>query len=282
LRRYGVRPRKKSGQTFLTDPIVAKQIVDAAELSSQDVVLEIGGGLGILTMWLTRSAGHVYVVEIDPRLVRALRDRFENHSNVQVIQGDALSIQLPAANKVVSNLPYSVSSEITFRLIRELEFEIAVLMYQREFADRLLAEPGTRDYSRLTVDVRYAVDVEEVLQVPADRFYPVPAVDSTVVRLKHRTVGPFPQDEDVFYWTVRGVFSYPNKQVRRALRIWFKSFGRNESEADVLLKRCADVITGTERVRQLPVAVFVRLADEVLGMIETGLVPDPRRGGRSR
>ncbi len=276
LRKYAVTPKKKMGQTFLTDAVVARKIVEAAEVSESDHVLEIGGGLGILTVWLAQRARKVTVIEIDSKLARALRERFTDSNNLEIIQGDALVVPLPEVDKVVANLPYSISSEITFRLIDECEFDVAVLMYQKEFAERLLAKPGSREYSRLSIDIQYKMVIEPVILVPANKFYPEPAVDSIVVKMHKRTEGPFARDERIFYWIVHGLFAYPNKHLRKALRIWFKNIGVEKEQADRLITATNGIVDGTERLRSLSLGKLVRLADETLCLVEDGTLPDPR------
>ncbi|MFW9892690.1 MAG: 16S rRNA (adenine(1518)-N(6)/adenine(1519)-N(6))-dimethyltransferase RsmA, partial [Candidatus Thorarchaeota archaeon] len=225
LNRYKVKPRKKYGQSFLKSHAIAREIVQLAKVSSKDSVLEIGGGLGMLTRWIAAEAGKVHVIEIEPGLIKALNDVSRGFGNLEIIEGDALTVSLPDANKVVANLPYSISSEITFRLLRELNFESMVLMYQKEFASRLVAKPGSSEYSRLTVNVQYHAKAELMMDVSADMFYPVPAVDSTVVRITPRTEGPHAKDESIFHWMIGGIYLYPNKNVRKAFRIWFKNIG---------------------------------------------------------
>ncbi|MHA1771262.1 MAG: 16S rRNA (adenine(1518)-N(6)/adenine(1519)-N(6))-dimethyltransferase RsmA [Candidatus Thorarchaeota archaeon] len=276
LEAYGFKPKKKRGQTFLVDSLVARNIAEAAKITKTDHVLEIGGGLGALTEWLASSAGRVTVIEIEPVLVKILRSRFGNRENVEIINGNALVVPLPKVNKIVANLPYSISSEITFRLIREGEFEYAILMYQKEFADRLLAVPGTQTYSRLSIDVQYKMIVEKLLQVPASKFYPRPAVDSVVVKMKRRTKGPFAKDERVFYWMIHGIFAYPNKVLKKAVRIWFKNLGVERSLVDSLIGSCRDAVDGSERLRTLSMEILVHLADCILDLVEKKLLPDPR------
>ena len=276
LGKYGITPRKTLGQSFLVNPSIAQDIVNAAHLKSDDVVLEIGGGLGILTKRIVLSAGKVYVVEKEKALAAVLRDLMREHQNLEVIEGDALSIDLPPANKVVANLPYSISSPITFRILNEIRFESAVLMYQREFANRLLSPVGSRDYSRLTIEVTYRADVERVRDVEAREFYPVPKVDSTVVRMIPHLSGPFARNNEIFHWMIRGIYSYPNKQIRKAFRIWFRGLGYDDEASESLTKRCQDGFMGTERLRDLSRESLVRLSDCVLQMIEDGMLCDPR------
>ena len=279
LQKYSVRPSKKTGQSFLTSERVARDIVRSANLTKNESVLEIGGGLGILTHWLAQYAKTVHVVEKDVGLVRALREILSGLDNVEIIEGDALAIDLPEVDKVVSNLPYSISSDITFRLLEKVKFKSATLMYQKEFAERLLAEPGSANYARLTIGVNYHVDVAQIMSVPASVFYPVPKVDSTVVCLTPRLAGPFARNPEIFFWLIHGIYSYPNKQIGKALRIWFRNMKLDKALANTLMDRAGASVTGTERLRNLTLDILVMLADSLVEMIEDGLVPRP--GGKS-
>ncbi len=259
------------------DSGIARRIVKAAELGPMDRVLEIGGGLGILTKPIAEAAGKVYVIEIDPLLVRALQDTMAGTENVEVIHGDALHVSLPMANKCVSNLPYSISSDMTFRLWNELNLEMAVLMYQREYAQRLLAEPGSKEYSRLTVDINYRATVEKVMHVPATMFYPIPAVDSVVVKMEPRVQGSFAEDRSLFLQMVNGIYPYPNKHLRKALGIWLENMGLSKDLSEIAIQRTGRGLAGEERLRCLRLEDLIALADALLGMINEGILPDIRR-----
>jgi 16S rRNA (adenine1518-N6/adenine1519-N6)-dimethyltransferase len=242
----------------------------------------VGGGLGILSNELAKQARHLYVIEIAPGLVRALQDILRNHQNVTVLEGDALTMELPEVDKVVSNLPYSISSEMTFRLLRELKFDQAVLMYQKEFAQRLLAEPFSQDYSRLTINIRYQADVEHVMDVPAGMFFPTPVVDSIVVRIRHVINGPRARSDDIFFWTIAGLFSYPNKNLKNALRIWFRNLNVEKYQVDTVIERCQKTLNGSERMRTIGIDDLVVLADSILDSIEEGVISDPRSESNER
>lgn len=276
LKKYKVRPTKKHGQSFLKSQQVARNIVRSAEITKEDTILEVGGGLGILTKQLVQEGGHIYVIELDPGLVQALRSTFADRENITIIEGDALKVPLPNVTKIVSNLPYSISSEITFRILRELEFEQAILMYQKEYAQRLQAIPGTSEYSRLSVNIGYQAEVEHLMDVPADKFYPVPAVDSVVVRLKKSTKVPRAKNDDVFFWMINGIFSYPNKHLRKAMRIWFRNLRVDQNLVDVVLEHCTSGPRGDDRLRTIAIGKLVMLADSLLILIEDGKLPDPR------
>jgi 16S rRNA (adenine1518-N6/adenine1519-N6)-dimethyltransferase len=171
-------------------------------------------------------------VEKDDRLVRILRKQLKNFSNVQILHCDALRMQLPYFDKVVSNLPYWISSEIIFKLL-EKRFKLGVLMLQKEFADRLVAKPGTEDYSRLAVNVHYRADVELHDEVPPAAFYPEPKVTSRIVIIRPRESAFKIFDEKKFSALVRALFQHRRQRVRNALlRSFTEVFpGRNLSKA---------------------------------------------------
>ena len=202
----------KLGQHFLMDRGATIRIASYAELEPEDNVLEIGPGTGNLTEALASRAGHVYAVEIDPDLAAQLSGRF---SNVQVIKGDALKVELPHYNKIVSNLPYQISSRITYRLLSR-PFETAVLMYQWEFARRLAAAVGSEEYGRLAMVVGFFCRIEILEKVSKMAFRPVPQVDSAIVRLQPRLDRPEADPAD-FMRLVEGLFNNRRKKVKKGL-----------------------------------------------------------------
>jgi 16S rRNA (adenine1518-N6/adenine1519-N6)-dimethyltransferase len=203
---------KKLGQHFLIDRRVLSRIGDYASLSRSDAVLEVGPGTGNLTRVLSERAGSVYAIEVDPALASSLEGRFEN---VSIIRGDALRVPLPEYNKIVSNLPYQISSKITFRLLAR-PFDLAVLMYQREFAERMVAPPGRREHGRLALNVAFWAEAEVLETVPRGAFSPRPQVESAIVRLRPRKT-PAPVDWGGFEALTRGLFSMRRKKIKRAL-----------------------------------------------------------------
>ncbi|MBD3405996.1 MAG: ribosomal RNA small subunit methyltransferase A [Candidatus Lokiarchaeota archaeon] len=273
LQKYSVRPDKKRGQSFLTNRYVAKKIVDAAKISDSDIVLEIGGGLGILSEWLAKYAQKLFIIEIETGLVQALKDLFEHQNHVAIIEGDALEVDFPRINKVVANLPYSISSEITFRILKKIDFEVAILMYQKEFADRLVAKPGSRKYSRLTIDFQYYAHAEKIMDVPSNAFYPEPAVTSTVVKITKREEKMFVKSEDVFFKLVHGIYPYPKKQLGNALKIWLERLDLNSDLSRLILKNTAG-IEGNERLREIPQESLIRISNTIADLIQEGRMPN--------
>ena len=223
LRRYRIIPKKHLGQNFLVNENILQEMVYYASLKSKDTVLEVGAGLGFLTERLAEKAGRVIAVEIDDKLVRALRRRLMPYDNVTVIHGDIMKVKIPQFNKVVSTPPYFISSPLHFWLLNK-RFEEAILSFQEEFARRLTATPGSRDYGRLTVATYYRAEAEILRAVPKEAFWPRPKVDSSIVRLKPRNPPFSVTDEKLFFEVVNVIFTQRNKKLRNALIPFFSRF----------------------------------------------------------
>ena len=210
------RPSKRLGQNFLVDPNVALDIVSAARLTQSDKVLEPGPGHGTLTRLLQKRAGTVIAVEKDPGLAHELREMLREHSNVIIIEGDVLKTTLPPFNKIVSTPPYYLSSKLILFLVNS-KFELASMVFQKEFGERLVAEPGTADYGRLTVTTQRNLEVEKISEVPRTVFHPRPKVDSILLRLTPKEERK-KLDEVLFEEMVRGIFTQRRRLLRGALR----------------------------------------------------------------
>jgi 16S rRNA (adenine1518-N6/adenine1519-N6)-dimethyltransferase len=207
------------GQHFIKSESLLKEIAGYLKISKEDVVLEIGAGDGRLTKYLT-SAKKVYAVEIDKKLIPKLQAR--GFENVEIINKDILDFEFPKeVNKVIGNLPYEISSPITEKILLFLNSQLhsgvknllAVLMYQREFAERMTAFPGIKDYSRLSVLVNYYADCEVIKNIPKGVFRPPPKVDSSLVRIIPKAV----KRDDKLFEVVRILFMHKNKKVINAL-----------------------------------------------------------------
>ena len=236
LRYYRVVPKKRLGQNFLVDEEALHKMVSYAGISGEDTVLEVGAGLGFLTEKLAENAGGVIAVEIDRRLVEALRKRLKGYGNVTVLQGDIMKISVPRFNKVVSTPPYSISSPLQFWLLNK-PFEETVLSFQEEFAKRLTASVGSKDYGRLTVTTYYRADVEILDVIPKESFWPSPKVDSLIVRLKPRCPPFRVEEEEIFLDLVRAIFTQKNRKLRNAVVPFFSRFRLSRREAMKLAER---------------------------------------------
>jgi len=266
-RRAGVRGDPDRDQHFLIDDRVLDRIPTyLPEDVDRTHILEIGGGTGALTDRLLRVAERVTVVERDPALAAFLREEFEadiETGRLEIIEGDALEVELPDFTACVANLPYGISSEITFRLLptqRPL-----VLMFQREFGERMAAEPGTDDYGRLSVSAQHYADVEVVEIVPPEAFDPAPAVESAIVRLQPREPDYEVADEAFFFDFVKALFTQRRKTIRNGIRNTAHISGLSDPEAVVDAVESADEDLLRARAGSLSPAAFAELtaiADE--------------------
>lgn len=215
LNKHGLRPKRYSGQNFLVDPAVLQRQVGYADVSNRESVLEVGPGVGNLTRYLVEKAGKVIAVEKDPELAVILRERFRGKDNLEVIEGDVMRTELPPFDKVVSNIPYSLSSPLTFLLLKK-GFNKAVITYQKEFAERMVALPGSRSYSRLSVATYYRAHARILEVLPPEAFYPEPEVSSAIVELIPKDPH-FQVHEEFFFEVLRALFTHRGKTVRSAL-----------------------------------------------------------------
>jgi dimethyladenosine transferase len=246
----------KWGQHFLIDDRIIERILSYADIRPTETILEIGGGTGNLTRKLATKCRKLTVIEADWQLAERLR----TIPGVEVIHGDALRIAFPPFDKTVSNLPYQISSQVTFKLLR-CPFVCAVLMYQKEFAERMVAAPGTKNYSRLTVCLSYKSQIEVLEHVPSTAFKPRPRVDSTIVKL----IPVEPQfdvlDELFFHTFVRALFTQRRKKLKAALAIAAQLL--NVQAVDQLIAklplRCLQL-----RPYELPPEKIAALSDEFL------------------
>jgi 16S rRNA (adenine1518-N6/adenine1519-N6)-dimethyltransferase len=228
LKDYGIVLNRKLGQNYLIDDFKRKKILNFANLNSYDSVLEIGPGIGTLTLPMASVAKKVIAIEQDPRIAQILNNRLEEIGldNVQIINSDALKVDFPHFNKIVSNLPYQISSPITFKFL-DYDFDLAVLMYQKEFAQRMNAPVGSKHYSRLSVMMHYKALVKIADNVSAQSFIPPPKVDSAVVKMiPLKGV----KTDDFFASVCRALFQHRRKKTSKSLRESFHEIGNFKKE----------------------------------------------------
>ncbi|AEV70452.1 16S rRNA (adenine(1518)-N(6)/adenine(1519)-N(6))-dimethyltransferase RsmA [Acetivibrio clariflavus] len=228
IRKYGIKLTKSLGQNFLTDYNIVSRIVDTAEITKDDMVIEIGPGIGSMTVELASRAGRVAAVEIDKNLIPALEENLREFSNVEIINRDIMKVSVKDITyskqnmklKVVANLPYYITTPIIMKLLEEEDndIELMVFMVQKEVAQRMVAKPGGKDYGALSVAVQYYAQPEKVFDVPPHCFIPQPEVDSTVVKLKRNVIPPvILKDKDMFFKVVKAAFGQRRKTLLNAL-----------------------------------------------------------------
>jgi 16S rRNA (adenine1518-N6/adenine1519-N6)-dimethyltransferase len=270
---WNIRAKRKLGQVFLADKNIATRIVAGAGVHADSIVMEIGAGLGALTLPIARTACKVYAVEKDAQLAELLSTELlvNRISNVEIVRRDFLELNLNAvADKhplpllVMGNLPYNISSQILVKLIhcRGL-FSRAVLMFQRELAQRLTARPGGRDYGRLTVMLRYSGEVKSLTVVAANAFFPKPQIDSEVLEIDFFPPGKQPAaDEHFLFDVIKAAFGRRRKTLKNAL-----VGSQLNIPKDIVLEALAQTgIDPSRRAETLAVREFVALANS-LGLL---------------
>ncbi len=260
LKKYKIRPNRRKGQNFIIDYKIIEKQIRFANISNQDIVVEIGAGLGTLTQFLAEISKKVIAIEIDKRLIQILEDRFSTFKNVEIIHGDILDLELPLDfNKIVSNIPYSISSPLTFKILDEMNFiDLAILTYQLDFAKRMIAHPGSKEYSRLSVNVYYKAHVKILEKVPNDSFYPPPKVQSAILELIPRKP-PFKViDEKFFNVITQKLFIRKNRKVKKMLQNYLETKNLSKHEIGLIIK---DLPYQDMRVRNLPPEAFAEISN---------------------
>ena len=266
--KFSSRPKKRFGQHFLISPTILTGILRLADLTPDDIVVEIGAGTGTLTEALASRVGRLLALELDRDLIGPLRQRFADRPQVEIVHADALTFdfdELPAPIKVVANLPYGTAVAILMRLLtRRSGMCCAVIMLQREVAERLYAAPGSKAYGSLTLLTQWYAIVNKGFHVPPSAFTPPPKVMSTVVRIIPRPTPPVAvQDEACLFRIIHAAFAQRRKTLANALRHALPSI-----EPPILRQTLDDSgIMPSRRGETLTLDEFARLSDALQPMI---------------
>ena len=268
-KRFDIKMSKKLGQNFLIKRGIVDEIVKAADLQEGEPVLEIGPGIGTLTQGLAQSGAHVTAIELDTRLLEVLDTTLAQYSNVTIVHGDVLKLDVPSIMnnepfKVVANLPYYITTPIIMSLLESrLPIERLVVMVQKEVALRMVAKPGTMDYGALSVAVQYYTKPDIVLDVPPKSFLPAPAVTSSVIRCVLRDKPPVDViDEKLFFRVVKAGFA----QRRKTFANTMKTTGLSKDRIEELLAKAN--IDGQRRGETFTLQEFADVANAWVALIK--------------
>ena len=268
LAAHNIWPKKQLGQNFIIDPAFTKMIVNRSGISPEDVVLEIGAGLGALTIPLARKAKKVFAVERDRQIIDILKTEIlaSGLSNTVIIEKNILTVDIEVLAEnigrkivVMGNLPYNISSQILVQLIKSRKtVSRAILMFQKEMAQRISAQPDCKDYGRLSVMLRYCSNIKKLADARASLFYPKPKVDSEILELRFKSKAVDPaRDEAFFFRVIKAGFGNRRKTLKNALAA---------SELDIDANTAMDILerSGIDPVRRaetLNTAEFVKLSN---------------------
>lgn len=272
MNKYNITANKSYGQNFLIDENVVSGIVEKAEVSKKDLVIEIGPGLGTLTSFLLESAGKVICIELDTNMLKILNDRFNLYNNFELINDDVLKVNLQeliSKNskfeniKVVANLPYYITTPIIMKLLEEkLNLTSITVMVQKEVAERLTEKPGGKNTGSITYSINYYTEPETVLEVPKDCFIPSPKVDSSVIKLnvlKEPKIKVL--DEGLFFKVVKYAFLQKRKTLINSLS---NSGILNKNEIESILNELN--LDLRVRAEQLTLEQFGEISDKLYNL----------------
>lgn len=278
LNKYGIHANKSLGQNFLINNEVVSTIIESANISNKDLVIEIGPGLGTLTGRLLEKAGKVICVELDDRMISILEDRFKLYNNFELIHNDVLKVDLNKiieenlensnlkTAKIVANLPYYITTPIIMKLLEEkLNIETITVMIQKEVADRLVALPGTKNAGAITYSVYYYADASKIIDVERNSFIPEPNVTSTVIQLKIRKKSLLQvENEELMFKIIKQAFMQRRKTLVNALSNL--AIFNNKEEIIQLLKE----LNINEKVRgeALTIEQYAKITNRILKKIE--------------
>ena len=277
--KYGFRLSKSLGQNFLTDKNLIDEIIESAQIGPEDLVMEIGPGMGVITMEAAEKAKKVIAVEIDKNLIPILKETLKDYDNVEIINKDILKTDVNglidgckekfAGVKILGNLPYYITTPIIMKLLEDgVKADSITIMMQKEVADRIKALPETKAYGALSVAVQYYCTAEAVVNVPKEVFMPQPKVDSTVLRLCIRKEKPvILEDRDMFFRCVKAGFGQRRKTLLNSL------MGIDNITKDIVRDALEKAgIDPSRRAETLNLEEFAKLSNEVfLRMMQKGI-----------
>ena len=275
LRNYGIVANKRLGQNFLINQEVIDCIINQSNVTKEDLVIEIGPGLGTLTKSLLEVSGKVICIELDPKMIYILNERFSQYSNLEIIQQDILKVNLNEiignnrqykSVKVVANLPYYITTPIIMKLLENnYEIDTITIMIQKEVAQRIVASPGGKDYGVLTLSVGYYADAKIIANVGNEDFIPIPSVDSAVVLLDVYKEKKYDvKDEKMLFGIIKAGFSQRRKVFVNAVESSLKYYGITKEEfLKILNYRHIDDL---QRAETLSLEQFIEITNDIVNI----------------
>lgn len=264
LNQHGIKLNKNLSQNYLIDKNKRDQIIDFGNICKSDVILEVGSGIGTLTLELSKRAKEVIAIEQDPSICNILSKRLRDNKidNVKLINDDALNVDFPKFNKIISNLPYQISSPITFKFLN-YDFDLAILMYQKEFALRMNGKVGSKNYSRLSAILYFKCEIEKLTDVSSESFIPKPKIDSSVIKLTPKEKIISDKDFETYSKFTKALFQHRNKKIRNALidsRHEFSNLDKKE------IKEKINAIDSEDLIDYLSKRVITLKPEEILDL----------------
>ena len=236
LNQLNITPNKKLGQNFLVDPLLTKKIISISELNDKDIILEIGPGLGALTERLVKIVKKIYAVEIDKKLVSFLIDKFSSFDNIEIINGDILKTDIPEVNKVISNLPFTITGPIFEKVFFNDKPPHGILTIEKSIADRIFFRNKYKHFSRITVSINSFMNPNRKYKISRNSFYPQPKIALSLIDITSRNdINEFllnNKNREFYLRFLGGIMPYKNKNLVNALYLFLKNEGKLEFKKD--------------------------------------------------
>ena len=274
MKKYGIKANKDLGQNFLINEEVVENIINSSEISKEDLIIEIGPGLGTLTKELIKRAGKVVCIELDKKMIKILKERFISYSNLEIINDDVLKVNLKELInkykghdnikkvKIVANLPYYITTPIIMKLLEDkLDIESITVMIQKEVADRLIEIPGGKNTGAITYTIYYYCESEKIMEVPNNSFIPEPDVTSEVIKMKLRNKPAVEiENPKVMFMIIKSAFMQRRKTLLNALTNT-QVFASKQEGLKILKKLNLDE---NVRAENLSIQDYANIAKEIL------------------
>jgi 16S rRNA (adenine1518-N6/adenine1519-N6)-dimethyltransferase len=274
LKKLSISPKKHLGQNFLINELTTSKIIEFSNISEDDIILEVGSGLGVLTEKLVAVAQNVYAYEIDSKLYRYLSDKFGKRSNLKIIHQDILKAELPPHNKIVSNIPYSITGPLLEKIFFKLNPPNGNLVIEKSISDRIFYNTDYQNFSRITVSVNSFMKPIKRVQISKNSFYPRPKIDLSLIKLKpKKELHPFLKEKatrDFFLKFIAGIMPYKNKNLSNAIELFLKRSKNSDIDKNVIKKILKEIELKNGKTFQLKLNNFPELAQKVYHLIELG------------
>ncbi|TXT60434.1 MAG: putative ribosomal RNA small subunit methyltransferase A [Promethearchaeota archaeon] len=274
LKNLRISPKKHLGQNFLINELTTSKIIEFSNISEDDIILEVGSGLGALTEKLSGVAQNVYAYEIDANLYRYLSDKFAKRPNVQIIHQDILKAELPPHNKIVSNIPYSITGPLLEKVFFKSSPPNGNLVIEKSISDRIFYKKEYHNFSRITVSVNSFMNPIKRVQISKNSFYPRPKIDLSLIKLKpKKELPPFLEEEstrDFFLKFIAGIMPYKNKNLSNAIGLFLKRFRYSDSDKNQIKRILKEIQLKDGKTFQLELDKFPELAQKIYHLTELG------------
>ncbi len=264
LKKLSIKPKKSLSQNFLIDKNILDVILSESEISKEDIILEVGPGLGVLTEKIVEKAKKVYAVEIDSRLYSYLSNKFSTFNNIEIINEDILKMDVPSHDKFVSNVPYSITGPLIAKIFFKSKPPHGILMIEKSIADRIFFDGTYKNFSRITVGLNSFMKPIKKRKISRNCFYPIPNIDISLIKIVPKeNINPFlleNEKKDFFLKFVAGVMPYKNKNIINAVDLFLKSNKKLNFKKEKIIKILLENSIANYKLSSLKINDFIELS----------------------